>query len=253
LSEDPLGFGAGVNFYAYCSINPVNLNDPFGKFGEIVINGNNVTVTVPIRYTGSGKNSLNVGHYNYGIEKVWSGSFAGYEVTTKVDELSWFESSARTIESWFTGTNRQNTIEILHPNAMPSFVPTAAIGACSQGGGCQGWWPSVPPVEGASLAVIGAHEVGHILRLNDTNEIGTIMGPQVIHDYSLTVSNEQFNQVLSNYKAGWPTTNGGNINDSIGIDYPSWDGFSFNAGASGGYVLYLNKPNTNMMSRVYRK
>nr|WP_255609649.1 RHS repeat-associated core domain-containing protein [Methylosinus sp. Sm6] len=31
ISEDPLGFGAGVNFYAYVGNNPVNYNDPSGQ------------------------------------------------------------------------------------------------------------------------------------------------------------------------------------------------------------------------------
>jgi RHS repeat-associated protein len=30
VSEDPMGFGAGVNFYAYANNNPVNFNDPMG-------------------------------------------------------------------------------------------------------------------------------------------------------------------------------------------------------------------------------
>lgn len=30
-SEDPLGFGPGVNFFSYVSNNSVNLDDPFGK------------------------------------------------------------------------------------------------------------------------------------------------------------------------------------------------------------------------------
>jgi hypothetical protein len=37
LSEDPLRFGAGVNFYVYCGNNPVNCNDPTGQDGEMVI------------------------------------------------------------------------------------------------------------------------------------------------------------------------------------------------------------------------
>ncbi|MDP1614713.1 MAG: RHS repeat-associated core domain-containing protein, partial [Methylococcales bacterium] len=36
ISEDPLGFGAGINFYAYVGNNPVNANDPSGMCPECV-------------------------------------------------------------------------------------------------------------------------------------------------------------------------------------------------------------------------
>ena len=46
LSEDPMWFGAGVNFYIYCGNNPVNSNDPSGKvnifvggFGDTSLSG----------------------------------------------------------------------------------------------------------------------------------------------------------------------------------------------------------------------
>jgi RHS repeat-associated protein len=32
ISEDPIGFGGGVNFYAYCGGDPVNFIDPMGLF-----------------------------------------------------------------------------------------------------------------------------------------------------------------------------------------------------------------------------
>ena len=34
VSEDPMGFQAGINFYAYVGNNPVNANDPSGMIGE---------------------------------------------------------------------------------------------------------------------------------------------------------------------------------------------------------------------------
>jgi RHS repeat-associated protein len=33
MSEDPIGFGGGINFYAYCGNNPINYNDPYGLLG----------------------------------------------------------------------------------------------------------------------------------------------------------------------------------------------------------------------------
>ena len=38
ISEDPLGFEAGINFYAYVNNNPVNFNDPSGLEGIVGIN-----------------------------------------------------------------------------------------------------------------------------------------------------------------------------------------------------------------------
>ena len=32
LTEDPLGFDGGTNFYPYTSNRPVNFNDPFGLY-----------------------------------------------------------------------------------------------------------------------------------------------------------------------------------------------------------------------------
>ncbi|QPJ66754.1 MAG: RHS repeat-associated core domain-containing protein [Candidatus Nitrohelix vancouverensis] len=35
LTEDPMGFAAGINFYAYVNNNPINANDPSGNFAVL--------------------------------------------------------------------------------------------------------------------------------------------------------------------------------------------------------------------------
>jgi len=49
LSEDPLGFQAGVNFYAYVGNNPVNFNDPSGNCPNCISAGVSVLLGGVIR------------------------------------------------------------------------------------------------------------------------------------------------------------------------------------------------------------
>ena len=39
ITEDPMGFAAGVNFYQYCGSNPLNCSDPYGFTGRSVALG----------------------------------------------------------------------------------------------------------------------------------------------------------------------------------------------------------------------
>jgi hypothetical protein len=210
----------------------VNGNDPSGNYAEISIDRNKVDIVIPIRYTGYGKNSDNVGRFNAGIKNTWTGTFGDYDVTTSVKELGLLESTARTVQSWFTGTDKQNKIEILHPNAMPVYY--AGIGACSSGGGCEGWFPSNSS-RGLPLSYIGAHEAGHMLRLGHVQDSNNLMAAVQTDPFNLgkELTGNQITQVLNSFNQGWPATNGGQ--------------------ASGGFVLYPNKPNTNMMQSVYAK
>jgi len=55
ISEDPLGFEAGINFYAYVNNNPLNFNDPMGEDDFIFTPGNSIP---RVEVTGSGRFSV---------------------------------------------------------------------------------------------------------------------------------------------------------------------------------------------------
>ncbi len=46
ITEDPKGFAAGVNFYAYVGNNPINYNDPYGQ-DAIYVNMPQYPITIP--------------------------------------------------------------------------------------------------------------------------------------------------------------------------------------------------------------
>ncbi|MDP1658715.1 MAG: RHS repeat-associated core domain-containing protein, partial [Methylotenera sp.] len=241
ISEDPLGFEAGINFYAYVDNNPVNANDPSGQYGEVTVDGNKVNIVIPIRYSGIGliQNPAATNQYNQDIASKWSGNIGGLNVTTSVKQLGFFESL-------FTSNSKQNFIDI---TSLSRGAPLTASVSCTSGGGCNGQWPASM----AGISGVGGHEAGHILRLDDKNTItgwppSSVPLPGYENNIMGTTNGSpvagQVYSIIDTSKNGWqrvpsgPDVGKGNF--SIG-------------GASGGFLLYPNKPNSNMMQSVYRK
>jgi hypothetical protein len=96
---------------------------------------------------------------------------------------------------------------------------------------------------------MAAHETGHILRLDDQYRpdgtakpgySGNIMGPRIGGSIG-SVWFQDIQQTIQTSQGGWQRV-------------PQRPHESFVAGAAGGgFLLYPNKSNTNMMQSVYRK
>ena len=141
INRDPLSESAGPNLFSFVINNPVNWVDPLGLYAEVRVEGNKVTITIPIEYEGSGASPAVVTKFNKAIEENWSGTFGNYDVTTTVTQ-----PNAK------CPPNKKNTIQVPKGNDR-AFV--------NKVGGNAGTWPADRP------GWTAAHEAGHLIALPD--------------------------------------------------------------------------------------
>ena len=73
------------NLFRYCHNDPLDFIDPTGEFAEVTVEGNQISIRVPIHFSGDGVTSKLTETYSRAIERAWSGKFGQYKVMTKVD------------------------------------------------------------------------------------------------------------------------------------------------------------------------
>ncbi len=240
LNEDPKGFGAGINFYAYCANNPINFNDPDGL--------------EPNQFLYKTPQQAAIGA---SIEII------GKPDSTKFEYGGWIYSNLQ---------------------KPPSYAYTEMI---SQGNHTAvEYGPEIIPqqyrVYSANPQGIHSHPLGVEAQFSIDKDIPQaqnfaqiykdkgVPGPYTEYLYSFESDSLQQLTIAKpgqtpSIKTIWPSIpsvggTGSYSNDSAwagsASDFWASDTFGLSGsygGASGGYVLYPNKPNTNMMRVVYAK
>jgi RHS repeat-associated protein len=160
MSEDPKGFvlrmeyGATssdwslsahpdegeFNLFRYCYNDPLDRTDPTGEIAEVTVDGNEISIRIPIQFSGEGATEKVTGRYIAGMEKAWSGKFGQYHVTTKVDT-----------EHGIGKHDKTNKIEIVKNPNYRSNVVNSRTGTWNNSGGKK----------------MAGHEGGHLMGQGD--------------------------------------------------------------------------------------
>lgn len=141
------------NIYSYVRNNPVMMTDPTGEVAIIKINGNSVSITLPVKF-GRNSDPAMKARFIQSVQKEWSGKFGGYNVTTKVVEGAVegvvnrvFFYGAELERSCVTGGD---TAYI----ATKTLVPPVNV-------------PNPETTEAGHLDKTMAHEAGHLMNIGD--------------------------------------------------------------------------------------
>ncbi|MCK9609515.1 MAG: hypothetical protein M0R33_24060, partial [Methylomonas sp.] len=247
ISADPLGFKAGVNFYVYVNNNPVNANDPSGNIcvGCMVLALANTPVgqalSDPAYYQLLGDHA---GQFANGVISYPRGIVRAVDYGTQLMGLQGDALQSRSqvnLQILNTLTNQA----IQNPDVALNFATDYAAQNVSQvagrfyaGIGTGLLFPNTYQGKLTSLGLSGTAMFGDAMNAIN-NGVNTLQGlippvlgapvtPSINFNLNIqTSSSNSLSNTISNYL-------GGNF-------------------ANGGFVLYPNKSNTNMMAQVYKK
>ncbi len=218
-SEDPKGFAAGVNFYAYAKNNPINANDPTGE--------------IPLPLITGGIGFFVGGLGNAGAQIYHNGGF---------NNFSWTDMGIA------AGTG-------LVAGAAAPIVATTYVGAALLGG-------TANVVQTAATNVTnGKNVTDGLLASGLTGTVaGIVAGPIDILpglydaaspwlDSSVASFLNGQGQIAANVTKSTLFRNAGGaiVSNAFGDEGDS------SSATAGGFVIYPNKPNNNMMQAVYKK
>lgn len=214
ISEDPEGFKAGVNFYVYASNNPINANDPFGQEAYISVTPR-----------PNGQQGFNYMAYDNLGSTPLTGQFNA-NTTININQLqpgNYTVSQRPTVQvpglfgsihDWIFGDRNRNA-------GNPTISNTND-------------WNTIVYSDGQTIQGAQIHP----------GRNGTDQGNSLA---CLVTTQEQFNNLNTMFHNSYD--NGG-VYLSISEPYQYDSGTS---SAAGGFLIYPNKANNNMMKSVYQK
>jgi RHS repeat-associated protein len=189
LSEDPIRFGGGKNFYPYANGLPTTLVDPLGMNSTVSVGPGGITINVAITIYGPGADAAHAASWQKSITDTWNNNpgFGGCDVhfnvrvTPDLSAKHWWTAASDPAFSGFA----QNYVYV--PEGMPtnpSIDPSFFTGTIPAG------------TLGASVA----HEFGHLLGLLDKNfgRLGVIGDPRDVMAEGDIVSQGDINAAVRN-------------------------------------------------------
>jgi len=223
ISEDPLGFKAGVNFYVYCNNNGINANDPYGLAEAIFSAGWHLSPNLlPI---SQGK-SYNAAFANGKLEarptvaEEVLGSWVDAGANMGIGDISGTGNSAG--KTYNIGLGKYFGIQVTVQKDFNWRDPSTYLDAVTVGVGV--------PIPSSPVTITAPLDETTPQSTSSYRDLQLLLAPTPAPKYNYGIPD-----------AG-----------STSFDLSGFSG-SGGSPAAGGYLLYPNKPNTNMMQAVYSK
>lgn len=158
LGRDPIEESGGLNLYGFCGNDPINAWDVLGEYADVIEDGNNVTINVPIFVNrGAGVTDADVKAIIDNMKSQWGKPFGDKTVTVNINELSEIP----------TDGSQYNTMNVLNEVGRSNVAAnTGGLGTNS----IITMHLKTRATDGSVVRTpsnVAAHELGHVMGLPD--------------------------------------------------------------------------------------